>query len=215
MVLTCCSKPVGRPTNSSEQMDFVTLFTNNCSGCHGVGGKNGAAQSLHDSLYLTLAPKDELTHVITKGRPGTSMPAFAESEGGGLSDKQIGDLIEGIEKWRGPADVNGESLPPYESSLTGDSGRGRQLFAAHCTVCHQAKGIGVIDDPNYLSLVSNQSLRTTMIVGRPALGMPNWRTLNSGKTLADQDIADVTAYLTSRRPKASFTQTQGEQQIPQ
>lgn len=201
-VSACCNSVREQP-DAAGQTDFVSLFADNCSGCHGVDGKNGAAQSLHDSLYLAVAPKDELTRVIAKGRTGTAMPAFAESEGGVLNDKQIAALVDGIEKWGASMDVSKDPPPPYESSHTGDASRGQQLFAKDCTGCHQANRVGPIDDRNYLALVSNQSLRTTMIVGRPALGMPDWRTLNAGKSLADQDIADVTAYLASRRPAAT------------
>ena len=73
-------------------------------------------------------------------------------------------------------------------------------------MCH-GKGakVGPVTDPSYLALVSNQNLRTSIIVGRRDFGMPDWRFLNLGHALTDQDIADVVAYLASLRPQAAQT----------
>ena len=69
-------------------------------------------------------------------------------------------------------------------------------------MCH-GKGAkpGPVSDPSFLALVSNQGLRTSIIVGRPDLGMPDWRFLNLGRALSDQDIDDLVAYLASLRPQ--------------
>jgi cytochrome c oxidase cbb3-type subunit III len=50
-----------------------------------------------------------------------------------------------------------------------------------------------------LSLVSDQSLRTIVIAGRPDLGHPDWRQVRHGQPLTDQDVSDVIAYLHSLR----------------
>ena len=73
-------------------------------------------------------------------------------------------------------------------------------------MCH-GKGakIGPVTDVSYLSLVSNQNLRTSIIAGRPDLGMPDWRFLNLGHALTDQDISDIVAYLASLRPRGAQT----------
>jgi hypothetical protein len=57
-----------------------------------------------------------------------------------------------------------------------------------------------VSDPSYLSLVTNQNIRTSIIVGRPDLGMPSYRNLKMGRALSDQDISDVVTYLASLRP---------------
>ena len=43
-------------------------------------------------------------------------------------------------------------------------------------------------------------LRTSIIVGRSDLGMPNYQNLNAGHALADQDVSDLVAYIASLRP---------------
>ena len=50
-------------------------------------------------------------------------------------------------------------------------------------------------DPSYLALVSDQGLRTTVIAGRPDLGMPDWRGYVAGQPLTPQQVSDVTAWL--------------------
>src|SRR5215467_4052074 len=62
----------------AEINDFDQLYTRNCAGCHGVGGKLGAARSLNDPLYLAFVTYDEVRAAISKGRPGTNMPAFSD-----------------------------------------------------------------------------------------------------------------------------------------
>ena len=58
---------------------------------------------------------------------------------------------------------------------------------------------GSIIDPTFLALLSNQSLRTIVIAGRPDLGQPDWRGDIPGHPLADQDITDVVAWLATHR----------------
>jgi cytochrome c oxidase cbb3-type subunit 3/ubiquinol-cytochrome c reductase cytochrome c subunit len=44
-------------------------------------------------------------------------------------------------------------------------------------------------------------MRTTIIAGRPDLGMPDWRNEVAGKPMTDQDVTDVVAWISSQRPK--------------
>ena len=53
-------------------------------------------------------------------------------------------------------------------------------------------------DPSYLSLVSDQYLRTTVIAGRTDLGMPDWRGVAAGQALSGAQISDVVAWLVVR-----------------
>jgi hypothetical protein len=68
----------------------------------------------------------------------------------------------------------------------------------------------VVTDPAYLALTTNQNLRTSIIVGRPDLGMPDYRFLNAGRALNDQDVADLVAYMASKRPADSPAAQQEE-----
>ncbi|MFL6450642.1 MAG: c-type cytochrome [Bryobacteraceae bacterium] len=202
-----CDAPGKPPPNAEEAeegnaTDFKGLFARNCSGCHGEEGKNGPGRILHDSLYLAVMPKEELRRTIAHGRPGTSMPAWSRAEGGALTDKQINVLVEGIEtNWSKPAPPATPPLPPYSApSDSGDVKRGKLVFAQSCVLCHRPGVIGPVTDPSYLSLVTDQNIRTSIIVGRPDLGMPSYRNLKLGRPLTNQDISDVVTYLASLRP---------------
>jgi cytochrome c oxidase cbb3-type subunit III len=200
--------PPGKPkaredTDTRDITDFRTLYNENCEGCHGADGKNGPGRPLNDPLYLAIVPKEELQKVITYGRRGTGMPAWALSQGGPLTDKQVNALVNGIEQnWAKPVNFGKAPAPSYAAgNTTGDADHGRKLFLKDCFACHgQGAPIGPVTDPAYLSLVSDQLLRTAIIQGRPDLGMPDYRVINAGHALADQDITDLVAFLASKRP---------------
>ncbi|HWE00755.1 MAG TPA: c-type cytochrome [Bryobacteraceae bacterium] len=205
-----CGKPGPPPPASSGITEFRVLFQENCSGCHGAEGRNGAAQELNNAEYLSIAPRDVIAQTIANGTPGTPMPAFARSQGGPLYPKQITALVDGIENnWAKPVKLSG-TPPPY-SAPEGDAAAGAQVFAAVCTLCHGPKGrVGPVTDQSYLALVSDQGLRTTIIVGRPSLGMPDWRHQPYHGGLSNEDIANVVAWLSSQRSPLTEARQQRE-----
>ena len=199
--------PRAVPINPDEISDFTVLYGQNCAGCHGPDGKGGAAIALGDPEYLALADDAVLRRAATKGIPGTAMPAFAKSEGGMLTDKQIDIIARGIrERWSKPDLLRDANPPPYSSSNPGNPMRGSAVYMTYCSSCHGPGGNGgqkasSIVDGSYLELVSDQGLRTIVIVGRPELGAPDWRGNVPGKPMSSQDVSDVTAWLASLRPK--------------
>ncbi|MGI8959743.1 MAG: c-type cytochrome [Bryobacteraceae bacterium] len=199
-----CGRPTQPPVMPSDITDFKILFSENCEGCHGIDGKNGPGRPLNNALYLALIPKNTLQRTIENGVPGTAMPAWARSQGGPLYPKQVSALVNGIEQnWGKGANLKSVKIPSYSAEDdSGDAGHGKKLFVRNCFMCH-GKGakVGPVSDPSFLALVSNQGLRTSIIIGRPDLGMPDWRFLNLGHALGDQDIADIVAYLVSLRPQ--------------
>ena len=208
-----CVNAPGRPTQAdvpivpSEISDFNVLYGQNCAGCHGSGGKGGPAIALSDPVYLAFADDSVLRRVTTNGVPGTAMPAFAESAGGMLTSKQIDVIVSGIrERWSKPDVLRGETPPPYSSSEPGNPSRGSEVYANYCSSCHGAGGRGgpkasSIVDGSFLALLNDQELRTLVIVGRPELGAPDWRSNVPGKPMSTQDVSDVVAWLASQRPK--------------
>jgi cytochrome c oxidase cbb3-type subunit III len=198
--------PPGKPKlepDSQDVADFSTLFADNCAGCHGSEGRNGPGRILNDPLYLAILPRDTLKDILVHGRPGTAMPAWAGSNGGPLTDRQIDILTDGMkQRWGKPFDSHGVSLPAYAANDTdGNADAGRKLFLRNCFMCHgPGAKVGSVTEPAYLSLVSNQMLRTSIIVGRPDLGMPDYRTLKLGKPLTGDDVSDLVAFLVSKRP---------------
>ncbi len=210
-LLSGCSAPQGQPRKGSETLapneilEFGTLYGENCAGCHGAEGKGGAAIALGDPVYLAIADETILRRVAANGSPGTSMPAFAQSAGGMLTDEQIEVLVRGIrERWSKPDVLRDANPPPYSSSEPGDTSRGSEVYATYCSSCHGSEGRGgqkasSVVDGSFLALLNDQELRTIVIAGRPELGAPDWRGNVAGKPMSSQEISDVVAWLASQR----------------
>jgi mono/diheme cytochrome c family protein len=201
---------VARP----EQLaDFATLYSQNCASCHGVNGRNAAAISLANPIYLALAGVANTQRVTANGVPGTTMPPFSKAAGGMLTDQQIEILAEGMARnWGNPDALAGRVAPAYASHALGDPVQGQKTFAAFCARCHGADGNGAptgngivtgsLVDPAYLALISDQGLRSIIIAGQPGQGMPDWRSHMDdpgARPMTDQEITDVVAWLASDR----------------
>jgi cytochrome c oxidase cbb3-type subunit III len=165
--------------------------------------------ALGDPVYLAIVDDDTLRNVISKGRPGTAMSAFAQKEGGMLTDEQINAIIHGIrQRWGKPDALAGVTPPPYAATAPGNLQQGEAVYASYCASCHGASGkggskAGSVTSPAYLSLVSDQGLRTIVITGRPDFNAPDWRSNVPGHPMTDQEISDVVAWLASQRPMHS------------
>jgi cytochrome c oxidase cbb3-type subunit III len=211
LLLSACSSPPGRPSKDSEILapseisDFKSLYAENCAACHGVEGRGGAAIALADPVYLAIVDEPSMRKVTANGVHGTSMPAFAQSAGGMLTDKQIDLITSGIQsRWSRPGILDGANPPSYAAKSSGDVQRGEAAFTTYCSSCHGAQGQGgpkgsSITNDSFLALVSDQYLRTIVIAGRPELGAPDWRGDVPGKPMSDQEITDVVAWLASHR----------------
>jgi cytochrome c oxidase cbb3-type subunit 3 len=208
-VLLCgCGDSHGRPAAGPEivapddVLDFSVLFSQNCAGCHGVEGKGSVAIALSNPEYLALADDATILQVVSHGRPGTPMPAFAKTAGGMLTDKQVSIIVAGIRKNWGSTTSASVALPPYVAKSPGNPQVGSQLFQTYCGSCHgtnTSNGDPSILNPSFLALVSNQYLRTIVIVGRSELNAPNFRGNIPGHAMTEQEITDIVAWLSSQR----------------
>jgi cytochrome c oxidase cbb3-type subunit III len=212
LLMCACAGAPGRPLPGdippipSEISDFSVLYAQNCAGCHGPQGKGGAALALADPVYLAIADDAVIRNAATNGIPGTAMPAFAQSAGGMLTQKQIDAIVNGIRtQWAKPDILHGANPPPY-SAAGGDAARGAQTYERFCESCHGAGGRGgtkasSIVNSSFLALLTDQELRTLVIVGRPDLSAPDWRNDVPGQPMSAQEISDVVAWLASQRAK--------------
>jgi len=209
-VCAACNNLPGRPGPNSEViapdqiLEFNILYAQNCAGCHGAGGSGGAGNALRDPVFLAIADDSAIRNVVSSGVRGTPMPAFAQSAGGMLADKQIDSLVRGIRSWAPSSDLRGATPPPYIAKTAGNAQHGADVYQTFCSGCHGPNGTGgnkasSIVDPSYLALVSDQYLRTEVIAGRPELDAPDWRGNLPGKPMSDQDVTDVVAWLAARR----------------
>jgi cytochrome c oxidase cbb3-type subunit III len=208
--LAGCDQLPGKPNEKNRwqppeaNKNFADLYATNCLGCHSNGETISASISMHDPLYLQVIPKETMRKIIANGVHGTAMPGFGRAIGGELTDEQIDVLVQGIYEWSKGSNLTG--LPPY-SAPPGDAHNGAAVYAESCADCHGKEGIGwkagSVVDPAYLSLASDQYLRSVIIAGRPELGMPNHQGLVPGKPLTSEQIADVVGWLASHRPPSS------------
>jgi mono/diheme cytochrome c family protein len=210
-LLSGCAAAPGQPRKGSETLaptdvaEFGALYAENCAGCHGPQGRGGAAIALADPVYLSIADQASMRGVIANGVRGTSMPAFAQSAGGMLTDKQIDVITREIRsRWSRTGILDGVHPPSYAPAVTGDVRRGEAAYTKYCESCHGPGGQGgpkgsSITNDSFLALVSDQGLRTIVITGRPELGAPDWRGNVPATPMSDQDVTDVVAWLISHR----------------
>jgi len=203
-----CGRLPGKPAPGPEVprpdavIDPVALYRANCSGCHGADGTHGPAMALADPVYLPIVDDTTLQMTIANGRAGTAMSAFAQKQGGTLTEEQIDSIVHGIRsRWGSGGRMAGVTTPPYGTSAQGNAQQGDAVYATFCASCHGKGGqAGSVTDPAYLSLISDQGLRTIVITGRPDFGAPDWRGNVRGRPMTDQEITDVVAWLSSQRP---------------
>ena len=210
-MLAACSIPDREPQTNSEPvapnqlLDFGTLYAQNCAGCHGAEGRGGASIALANPVYLAIVDETTMRNIVANGVRGTSMPAFAQSAGGMLTEQQIEVITSGIfSRWGRKQVLDGANPPSYAAKAVGNVDRGQVVFARYCASCHGSEGGGTskgsaVTNDSFLALVSDQALRTIVITGRPELGAPDWRANVPGHPMTDQEITDVVAWLASRR----------------
>ncbi len=199
--------PLDNVVDPRTILSFDALYGANCAGCHGTRGKGGLAVGLASPAYLSIASDATLRAVIATGRAKTAMPAFAVSAGGMLTDAQVDALVAGIRAWA-PAGLQRDPQASIcQASAFGDPGRGAKVFADHCGSCHGADGrgnheVGSVIDESFVALVSDASLCTTALAGRPDLGCAGARR-NGATPMSDEEISDMVAWLSSHRQRSS------------
>ncbi|MBI3407472.1 MAG: c-type cytochrome [Planctomycetes bacterium] len=175
--------PKERPIPAEKVLAFDVLYSRNCAGCHGKDGKQGPAPPLNDPLFRAIVPADELEKVVSQGRPGTPMAAFAHRNGGSLTAVQVQVLVNEIkgvryrivdERAEGKANVDlvaddegimpkwgavapaAPSIPSYGLAKTnGNDAHGAEIFAQACASCHGNNGKGVVKDGKRLNKIND------------------------------------------------------------
>ncbi len=206
LALTACEPPGKPPITKkwkapTEVTDFTKLYSQNCLGCHSLGETSGPSLSMANPIYLASITREDLVNVIANGVPGSRMPAFAEVNGGSLTDAQIGIIADGILAKRQPV----EGPVPAWSAPLGNPAAGQAVYAAVVeslkkTLPASVFRDGFLTNRDFLGLVTDQYLRSLVIGGSAELGIPNYREVLPGRALTDAEIADLVAYLSSQRP---------------
>ena len=224
--LAACRAP-GAPGAAEERPDevknFAALYKENCAACHGDQGRGGIAVSLANPTYIAIAGREHIAKAPDEGGPGALMPAFGRKHGGFLTEEQIRILADGIVRQWGHGSLPG--APAYAATLSGDATAGKAAYESYCARCHgEGAGLkttgqrnaGSITDADFLALISDQNLRSTILAGKPDEGMPDWRGFGP-QPLTDQQITDIVAWLGTHRrttkahpPQVPQSSAQGE-----
>jgi len=172
--------------------DFKVLYSQNCQGCHSNGVGVSASIALDNPTYLAWIPREKFRAAIAEGVPNTLMPAWGIKGGGPLTEEQIDILVNEFMLKKAASLPAG--FPPYEAPL-GNAQQGEALLNAVYGPEKAAEWI----NPSFLALVSDQYLRTLLVVGRPELGQ-DMSKVHAGAPLSAAEISDVVAWLSSKRP---------------
>lgn len=111
MVLMALAFPLYRwvePTNREEAREQnlaslaesgQTLWSFNCSSCHGLNGEGGVGPALNSSQFLQSADDGQIESLIAVGVPGSQMSAYSQDYAGPLTSEQIKALRIFIRSW--------------------------------------------------------------------------------------------------------------------
>jgi len=138
-----------------------------------------------------------------------------ESEAYDAKVTVVADKEGTVPAW-GETSARPKDLPLYLASKAGNNKRGADVFARACAMCHGDDGKGVkqddkfvsvLNDPAFLTLISDRALRRIAITGRPDLGMPSYAESGPGgergpdfEPLTSEEITNLVALLASWRP---------------
>jgi mono/diheme cytochrome c family protein len=137
------------PAIGWSQSSGEKVFAQSCATgyCHGARGTSAGAPRLagrgFDQAYIT--------STVTRGLPGTAMPAFGTT----LSRSDLAAVVAYVAGLNGVANlsVNAGAGPgatgPPEKALSPEAERGRALFFdairgfGRCSTCHEVNGVGI------------------------------------------------------------------------
>jgi len=105
------------------------LYSNNCSGCHGVDGNSMQGANLSRGTFRRASNDEELSRIIINGLPGTPMPPSA------FKPEQTMQIVAFL-----------RAFPAIRARQTssGDAARGKAIFEGKgsCLDCHRVSGRG-------------------------------------------------------------------------
>lgn len=176
----------------------IRLYAEFCAACHGNVGQGGVGKPLNRDDLADEKQHDFLFKTITRGRPGTAMPAWLKEEGGALDREQIESLVAFIIEGKSWGRV--VALVPTPTPLPPDIDpvkAGEIYFTSTCFNCHGAGATGgiapnLIESQFELTMPDDELRDWLLFEGRPDRGMPNWE-----RTFSAEQIEKIIKYLRS------------------
>ena len=183
------------------------IYVSHCVACHGKTGDNIPGKHLR----RTAMEEAILAKVVSRGRPGTGMPAFGDEEGGALKKFEVSDVIAFIRSWdqsifesaaahlpqataKSPASGLPDPAAPSEAAFAtatgGDAQKGKTVFSdMGCAGCHGAAGQG--ESAPSLKGKSAATIKNVVRSGRNT--MPSF----DAASLNDADLNHIITFLGS------------------
>jgi mono/diheme cytochrome c family protein len=101
-------EPASREDAREEQLSSLaeqgeSLWSFNCSSCHGLNGEGGTAPALNSMQFLQTATNEQSEQFIAVGVPGTQMAAYSQDFAGPLTSEQIKALVTFMRSWEDDA----------------------------------------------------------------------------------------------------------------
>src|SRR5579885_914836 len=135
-----------KTNRSSKSPAGQQIFAANCSGCHGLDGTGSQrAPNIVNNPQVTKLSAEELHGIISRGVPGTGMPAFQY-----LGNSAISSLTSYVRSLQGRG---------RESAVSGDPAHGEKLFfvSAQCANSHMIAGKGGFIGPDLSNYAQTHS----------------------------------------------------------
>jgi cytochrome c oxidase cbb3-type subunit III len=147
--------PKGQEKPGSSINEGRQVLASNCAACHGIDGRGSErAPNIADNPDVRRFSDAQLTGIITKGIPGTGMPAFHS-----LSSTRIRELVAYLRSLEGS--MGNMKLP-------GDPSKGEAIFVGQtgCSNCHMIAGRGgfiASDLTEYARTHSAEQIRSAIL----------------------------------------------------
>lgn len=179
-----------------------TLFSNNCSPCHGDFGEGGPNPTrpgdiiapISTSEYLKTRDDFTLRAIISQGQPNFGMSPFASTSGGPLDSDEIDAIVTYMRSWENNPPVE---LPPEVSTAQVDLSS-EQIYSELCTQCHGPQGeggIGPAFSADFQASNTDQEIFDTINLGHEATAMIGW-----GEILSTEQIQQLVSFIRTLNP---------------
>jgi putative heme-binding domain-containing protein len=185
------STNVVNPYTGPEHVEAgAKLFRSQCAGCHGRDGAGTTTgPNLTTGTFQRGGSDEALFQTITKGVPGTTMPAFS---------------LTGLQTWQLVTHLRTLPIARGASPAKGNRQSGAVVFQSNCAGCHAVGREGGFQGPDLTAVASRRSLAElhTAVTDPDAHVSPEYWSVQikttSGKTLRGTRLNEDTHSLQLR-----------------
>lgn len=130
-------------TSREDAVAGAAVYKGRCAGCHGPeGAGTGAGPSLQARAFRHGNTDEALFQTISKGVPGTAMPAFS---------------LGGLQTWQVITHVRSLSVAGRTTKVAGNAAAGAKIFRANCAGCHTVGAEGGLGGPDLTDIGEQRS----------------------------------------------------------